>query len=266
MIKRFYIEIINYCNLKCSFCLPNSCLKQIMGIDDFEKILVKINDNSKYIYLHIKGDPLLHPNLIAILDICYKYQKRVVIVTNGTLVNEATSMINSHPAVFKISISLHGILELDNYHDYLDNLKDFINNRQCNMELRLWTIDKLSDDKRIAVYEFINQFTDNEIKTGYDIKLDHQLYLSFDKQFVWPDLSNKYYQGIKNCPACKLMLCILVNGDVSVCCLDHNGLLKIGNIYENSMEEILNCERYLKIKQGFMDNKAIEELCRHCSY
>ena len=59
--KRIYIEITNICNLSCSFCSIDHRVKKTITPHEFESILKKINDYTDYIYLHVKGEPLLHP-------------------------------------------------------------------------------------------------------------------------------------------------------------------------------------------------------------
>ena len=63
MFNRIYIEITNICNLKCSFCPITTRKKEFMSVSDFEVVLSKIKNYTKHIYLHVKGEPLMHPNL-----------------------------------------------------------------------------------------------------------------------------------------------------------------------------------------------------------
>ena len=67
--KKIYIEITNNCNLKCSFCSEVKRKRRFMTTEEFENILIKIKDYTDYIYLHIKGEPLLHPNIIEFLHL-----------------------------------------------------------------------------------------------------------------------------------------------------------------------------------------------------
>ena len=86
--KKIYIEITNICNLNCPFCSKDNRKKQEMNLTNFEHILRQINNYTDYLYLHIKGEPLLHSKLKEILDLCFKYNKQVNITTNGTLLSE----------------------------------------------------------------------------------------------------------------------------------------------------------------------------------
>ena len=59
---------------------------------------------------------------------------------------------------------------------------------------------------------------------------------------------------------------ILVNGDIVPCCLDSKGILKLGNIFEDELEDVLKSELFLKINQGFKDNKLTCNLCKNCNF
>jgi radical SAM protein with 4Fe4S-binding SPASM domain len=59
---------------------------------------------------------------------------------------------------------------------------------------------------------------------------------------------------------------ILTDGTVVPCCLDSEGSIKLGNIFEDGFEYILNGERARNLYEGFSNRKAVEELCMKCSY
>ncbi len=59
---------------------------------------------------------------------------------------------------------------------------------------------------------------------------------------------------------------VLVDGTVVPCCLDSEGSIKIGNIFEDEFEYILYGERARNLYEGFSKRKAVEGLCMKCSY
>ena len=70
-MKRFrkvYVEITNICNKHCSFCPDTKRAKAFMSVESFDIVASKISKYTDYIYLHVKGEPLLHPNLDKILE------------------------------------------------------------------------------------------------------------------------------------------------------------------------------------------------------
>ena len=58
-----------------------------------------------------------------------------------------------------------------------------------------------------------------------------------------------------NIAAAAIQLIDLSNGDVVPCCLDGNGVIKLGNIFEEKFTDILNNDRYINMRKGFNDNK-----------
>ena len=112
--KKIYIEITNKCNLSCSFCSKDNREKQEMNVDKFKSVLDKISNYTESIYLHVKGEPLLHSHLEDILDICDKYNVKTCITTNGTLLKQKKNVLINHN-IKQINVSLHSENNYPNY-------------------------------------------------------------------------------------------------------------------------------------------------------
>ena len=56
------------------------------------------------------------------------------------------------------------------------------------------------------------------------------------------------------------------DGTIIPCCLDSLGILKLGNIYEDTIEDIYNQDIVKEMIKGFKENKKIKELCKHCHF
>lgn len=268
--KKIYIEITNICNLNCSFCSIDNRKKQLITVNNFEKILNKINDYTDYLYLHVKGEPLLHPKLKEILDLCLKYNKKVNITTNGTLIKDNINLLN-HPSIRQINISLHSENNRDNYMEDINNSVDKL--KEKIVVLRYWTLkdknlDKKSTDlvDKIIFYYKLSPSVVEKIKNENHIKIRENLYLDKQIEFIWPNINNNYYNEFGYCYALKDQLAILVDGTVVPCCLDSNGIINLGNIYKNSLDEIIKSKRYQDIKKGFENRKVCEKLCKKCSF
>lgn len=268
--KKIYIEITNNCNLSCSFCSIDKRVKETLSLEKLEKLLVNINDYTDYVYLHVKGEPLLHPQFKKVLDLCLKYNKQVNITTNGTLLKERVKELR-HPSVRQINISLHSENKKINYlqdiFETIDKLKDKI------VIYRFWTMDNGFLNKQST--EIVNKLTKyynlspkivEKINTDNHIKIRENLYVDKADKFAWPNLENDYYSEVGICYALKDQLAILVDGTVVPCCLDSDGVINLGNIYKESLEKIINSKRYQTMKINFSNRKACEELCKHCSF
>lgn len=262
--KKIYIEITNICNLKCSFCSSSSRSLKEMTPKEFEEILKKIDKYTDYIYLHVKGEPLVHSHLDDILMLTTKYHKKVCITTNGVLLKDKLDILKKYDNIYQINISLHSE---NNKVGYLD---DIIN---CVKELttpyisyRFWTLDKgKMDDKTKNYLEQIKEkYHKEELYDG--IKLDDKIYLSLDDKFIWPNINNDYYNEVGSCYGGKTHLAILNDGTVSICCLDSEGASNLGNIFNDTLGDILATEKYQNIMKGFNDRNVYLEICKHCSY
>ena len=93
---RIYVEITNYCNLSCSFCSKDTREKKEMTVDEFRSVISKIKDYTENIYLHVKGEPLLHSHFDEILSICDENNVNLKITTNGTLLAKRKDILLKH--------------------------------------------------------------------------------------------------------------------------------------------------------------------------
>ena len=107
MFKRVYVEITNVCNLSCVFCPGTTREKRFLSPEEFRLMAEKLRDHTRYLYFHVMGEPLLHPQLAELLAIAGELGFRVCITTNGTLLSKKSSTLLSAPALHKVSVSLH---------------------------------------------------------------------------------------------------------------------------------------------------------------
>ena len=85
-------------------------------------------------------------------------------------------------------------------------------------------------------------------------------------EFTWPDINNDPIIQRGRCYALKDQIAILVDGTVVPCCLDNNGDISLGNIYDETIEGILNKEKSITIRANFENNIISCELCRTCGF
>ena len=148
MFKKIYIEIINICNLKCKFCPDTNRKKEFMSVEKFEQVIKKIHNHTKLICLHVKGEPLLYPDLEKLLEILERYDLKANITTNGTLINQNINILKKSEAVRQINFSIHSLTQNKGLEkEYLNNI--FKSVEQLNntiISYRLWNITELQDN------------------------------------------------------------------------------------------------------------------------
>lgn len=268
--KKIYIEITNRCNLNCSFCSRVERTLRDMSLDEFELILNKIKDYTNYIYLHVKGEPLLHKDIIKMINLAEKYNLKVNLTTNGTLFKEKAIELGKCTNLNKINFSLHSENNRNNYfEDIFDNIKYL--NKNTTVIYRLWTLkdnklDKKSTDIVNKIKDYYNLSTEivDKINNEQNIKINSTIYVDKDNEFIWPVENN--YKSNGYCYALKTQLAILSDGTVIPCCLDSNGKIELGNIFKDNLDEIINSDKYQNLKKSFSDRKPCEELCKSCTF
>lgn len=281
--KKIYIEITNICNLSCEFCPQTKRTPEFMKIDTFSKILDQIKPFTDYIYLHIKGEPLLHPEIDKFLDLSHEKGFKVNLTTNGTLIKQAENKLLMKPALRQINFSLHsfdGNEKSANKNEYIGNILSFVTKAQSiNIisAFRLWNLseDNLTNTQRkknCEILEIIEkEFSlpykiEEQVTPGRGIKIKNKVYLNQDYEFDWPDLNAEEDDGKGFCYALRSHAGILVDGTVVPCCLDGEGIINLGNVNNKDFSEIIQDSRAVAIFEGFSARKAVEELCRKCGY
>lgn len=271
--KKIYIEITNICNKNCSFCSSSSLKKKTMKIEEFEHILKEIKPYSDYIYLHVKGEPLLHPDLKTLLNLCEKYEMFVNITTNGTLLKKQKEIIKNSKCIRQINISFQSFEEnMNEVEDILDTVLYLLENTSIYFCYRFWALKNLKFSKlnekiikKIIEKHNIEEKTIKNIYSLSNIKLQKKLFLNKDILFEWPSLDNNYVEE-STCYGLRRQFAILVDGTVVPCCLDSEGIINLGNIFTTPLKTILEQDRIQKIIQNFQQGKCQEELCKKCSY
>ena len=270
--KKIYVEITNICNLSCSFCSPDNRLKEEINLQNFTSIINKIRHYTDSIYLHVKGEPLLHSKLDEILTICDKNHIKVKITTNGTLLKRKYSTLQKHYCIKQINISLHSEQNQKNYFENVFNTCNKLAN-YFPIVYRIWLLDNLKLDKLSTMivnkiknyYQLDDDFIEKVIQEK-NIKIQDNIYLDKDNEFTWPDNQNESNDEIGSCLGTRSHIAILVNGDIVPCCLDSKANLKLGNIFESDLEDILNSKLFREINSGFQNHKIKHNLCRNCQF
>ena len=124
--KRIYIEITNICNLNCPFCSPMKREKAFMPVENFEKILSQIKKYLPQIYLHVKGEPLMHPDIEKIIFCAEKENILINLTTNGSFLREKGDILIKHKNIRQVNISVHSIKSQSGAENkYLEDISEF---------------------------------------------------------------------------------------------------------------------------------------------
>ena len=273
-MKRFatiYVEISNICNLSCYFCPGTTRKPKRMTENEFKIVLEKVKDYTDYIYFHLLGEPLCHPDLEKFLKIAEDMQFKVIITTNGTLLNKNKNTLLNSNSHYKTVISLHSFEANDNklsFEKYLDDCFNYAKDAENKkiVVLRLWNNggkDSLNDEILNVLEKY---FPKPWVEERNGIRIGEKIYIQYGDKFDWPTLESDNINEKVFCYGLRTQIGILADGTVVPCCLDNNGEINLGNIFEKDLEEIINSQKAQNIYNGFSNRNACEELCKRCSF
>ncbi len=272
--KRVYVEITNRCNLRCTFCPGTRRRPETMTPEAFARIAQSLAGYTSYLYLHVMGEPLLHPRLEELMDTAHGLGFRLCLTTNGMLLGERGEVLAVHPGLHRVSISLHSAegSGMERLEGYLEGVWDFARRASAAgavCSLRLWN-EGGAQARDGEILSFL------EGKLGVPLsslprpregsrRLGERLYLERARKFDWPDLTAPE-RPTRFCLGLREQLGVLSDGTVVPCCLDHEGDIPLGNLLRESLEEILASPRAGRIYDGFSRGEPEEALCCRCGY
>lgn len=270
MYSRVYVEVTNICNMHCSFCHGHSRQPRKMQMGEFSHILQQLQGKTQYIYYHLMGEPLTHPQLPDMIRLAGEQGFRSVITTNGTLLHQRGQVVFA-AGLHKMFVSVHSFegQDMAQCRSYLADIVEAVKwaeNAGTILSLRLWNkgCDQGRNEQIVSFLQenLSGEWTENT--RGFRIR--DKVFLEWGDRFQWPDRDAPDGGDQVFCYGLKDHFGILSDGTVVPCCLDSDGVISLGNIFTESVSEILNSDRAKAMVQGFQCRKATEELCHRCGY
>lgn len=272
MIDRCYIEITNTCNLNCDFCPKHHRPKRQLSEGEFDLLTEKVRGKVCFLYFHLMGEPLLHLLLPQFIMMAREKGFKTVLTSNGTLLHRCMELLDTLPHKIQLSLHSHESNERGELAEYMEEVMQFSTQaarKGTCVVLRLWNQGG-RDRENEEVMRIIEQHVPKPWRERPDgFRLADNLYLEFDRKFQWPDAGKERVgeDGQKAqlyCKALTKQIGILSDGSLVPCCLDHDGDVILGNLFRQSLEEILSSPRALAMTEAFKHHAASEKLCQNC--
>ena len=283
-----YIEPTNLCNFKCSFC-PTSDSELLdkvkrpratMDMDLFKKIvdeLATFNRKINLVNLYKDGEPLLNKNFSAMVEYVKKsgITDRIWTKTNGSLLSPETNRKIVNAGLTWIGISIEAvsaegyrkIAGVDiNYQKLINNIRDL---HQCSGDCEIYVkivnygqdqseIDKFYDDFQgicdSCAVENLMGWSNSGMK-------DFTLGIDFDTYDGLPFTEKEV------CPYPFYVAAINADGSVSLCGNDWSHQTVVGNVKENTLQEIWNGEKLFQFRKMLLEGRRKENAaCGNCYY
>ena len=267
MIDRCYIEITNTCNLDCHFCPKHQRKRRQLSAEEFDLLTDKVRGKVCFLYFHLMGEPLLHPLLPQFITMAREKGFKTVLTSNGTLLHRAMNLLDTLPHKVQLSLHSHESNARGELSSYMEEVMNFATQAAAKgtcVVLRLWNQGGM-DKENEQVMDYIAEYVPRPWKERPDgFRLCDNLYLEFDRKFEWPSANASSAKREVFCKALLKQIGVLSDGSLVPCCLDHNGDVVLGNLFHQSLEEILSSPRAQAMIEGFQHHTATEALCQNC--
>jgi len=239
------LEVTNACNLHCIMC-HRQVMKREVGFMDFD--LFKecarqgIEMGVKMIIPFNYGEALLHPRLVDMVEYIKSRSRgtEVKVNTNGMLLSKEYAKDLVDAGIDEITFSLEGCTKRShekiaigsNYERVLANLMNLIDIKKENGKPQIRVCMVRMEETASEMKQFIRKWrplVDNigisDMNTGYGTLRDRRV-------------EKRPLERKVPCRELWLKLQVLWNGDVTVCCIDYDGKLRIGRVPNNSLREL----------------------------
>ena len=289
MIDRCYIEITNTCNLDCHFCPKHHRKRRQLSEEEFDLLTDRVRGKVCFLYFHLMGEPLLHPLLPQFVTMAKEKGFKTVLTSNGTLLHRAMALLDTLPHKIQLSLHSHESNARGELSEYMDQVMRFSTQaagKGTCMVLRLWNQGGMARENE-EVMRLIEKYVPKPWKERPDgFRLCDNLYLEFDRKFEWPGGGGRAASDESDgkqeesdgkleaspskskqeyfCKALIKQIGVLSDGSLVPCCLDHDGDVILGNLFHQSLEEILASPRAQALVEGFRHHAATEPLCQSC--
>ena len=266
------IELASICNLKCPMCytiteeFQQKVTKGFIDFDLFKKIIDEIAGKVYAVRLSLRGEALLHKNFVD----CVAYAKKAGIKEVSTLTNGAKLKGKSLERILESGIDWITI-SIDGTGETYEKIRKPIKFKQivANLtEIRDYKIKRGLVKPVIkvqgiwpAVREnpelYYNTFAPISDLVAFNPLID---YLRRDQDIV--------YEDDFSCPQLYQRIVIGSDGKVMMCSNDEDGKALIGDVNEQTVQQIWHGPHLNMLRKKHSDPKGFREVapCRECYY
>jgi radical SAM protein with 4Fe4S-binding SPASM domain len=271
-----FIDPSNACNFKCKFCMNGQIEKpKIMEFDLYKKIiddLQEFKNPVKTIRLYGFGEPLLNNNFCDMVHYAKRSDKvlNVDTTTNASLINPKLAERLIFSGIDRINISIEG-LSSKKYSDFTGKEINFdllVENLTYLHSLKEDTVifikiagDYLTEDEKLDFFKIFKPISD-----GCDIEYTMNCWYDTEVEGVNQKVG-VYGQPLEDIDVCSYIfysMMIQASGQVSVCFLDWNKKMLLGDVNKNSVKEIWSGDKFNQFRIDMLKGNK-NKICKGCS-
>lgn len=276
MPLEFSIELTSRCNLKCVMCPRTENTRRGLGqmtMPTFERILDEAAQYTEFFYLHLAGEPLLHPHFTDFITAAASRGIRVGMSTNGTLLDDEKAAILLQSNLDMLVVSVDGtdaqtyekIRGVDSFGTVVANINNFLDRKKGSAAGPYTVLQMICMEENLGQ---AGSFVSYWKKRGADaVRLKRFFNFAGDVK----DLSGGKGAGSHAAgrPPCFLLwrqMAIYYDGTVVSCCHDFLHKSESGNINQQPLGDIWNSATMVEMRRQHLAGRQQEiPLCAGCN-
>ena len=156
------------------------------------------------------------------------------------------------------------------------NVSILATSNEANAILKEWNdfVAQVEKEFKIATFERTNHDAGDLLHGNNHASISYMLQrgikLTFWRAFTFAntrvgddfDLLEKNQSSF--CPHPVTDVGVLWNGDVTLCCLDHDGELKVGNVQDSSLKSVIQNDAAEKLRASMLGKYPLPSICKTC--
>jgi radical SAM protein with 4Fe4S-binding SPASM domain len=271
MPTQYFIDPINVCNLHCPLCPTGRGVlarpRGRMALTDFCGIIDQIAPYAYRIELYNWGEPLLHPEIAAMIEYASRRRISVGLSSNLNRLDRVTAEHLIHSGLSQLIVSVDGATQ-SSYATYrrggkleavLSNLGMLVDARQALGQTHPFVVARMligkhNQDEIEAVRRLVYDIGVDSFSTGMlyiDTRDARQV-----QEWVPDDPASSPYRGgtvLENEWAChELWESMVINwdGGVAPCCWLHDAQYDFGNVMQETIRQIWKGPHYVSARRA----------------
>jgi MoaA/NifB/PqqE/SkfB family radical SAM enzyme len=268
------IETYNVCNLRCTMCpYPDMTREKVlMSMDLFKKIINDATTNNiRQLCLNFYNEPLLDPLLFERIKYAKSKGLRVMFNSNGCLLTgeKISALLDS--GLDSISFSFDGAKKETyeklrvgaNFEKTVNNIMELIKERNRRglrkPSVTMYFVAQKHNYQEISKFKsFWKKFADRVSIGLVDTRRMEGL--------LPEEFELKKLRRIYPCREIFQHMLIMSNGKVALCCVDYDGSIVLGDLNQQTINELWNSNKINKIRELHLSGQGDKiKLCRDTS-
>ena len=189
---------------------------------------------------------LIQEHLKKILrDDKIEYQIIIRIMVTGKVMEGATKVLESSKDI------------QESYNEW----SNFVETTEKELGLKPFTRQKIDSTKTFSI---LSEYEEMSYNLQKGIKIQFWRAFTFANSRVRDEYKLLPQEKTQYCPHPFTDFGVLWNGDVSLCCLDYDGTLKVGNVKNHSVEDVLKSLDSKKLRASMYGLEKLHPTCQKC--